>query len=207
MLRLYPNTYILLFCVDVSTKPYRGLWFNRTHLPLFPNMSVKIYTNIFFSSGVCNFKINYWKDKMRHGMWVHILLSNLASSPLQREYYFWYRRWKSYEKTVKFYLEITEFKVFVRSNNWNNRLDLALKYLRCYCCDYFLLLLICEYVQQSKWVDTEATNTYPNELIRKQQTPVQSQYGILEAYMIHFIWIIFCWLKWMLKQTLQEIYQ
>ena len=31
-----------------------------------------------------------------------------------------------------------------------------------------------------------------NELIRKQQRPVQSHYGILEAYMLQLILIIFC---------------
>ena len=98
--RLYHNTYILLFCIDFSTKRSRVLWFNRTHPPLFQNISVKIYTN--FSL----------KDKMRHGMWVHILLHNLASSPLQHEYYFWHRGSKCYEKAVKFYPEILEFKVF-----------------------------------------------------------------------------------------------
>ena len=88
LLRLYHNTYILLFCIDSYTKRYRGLWFNPTHLPLFQNMSAKIYTNFFLSSGGYNFKINYLKDKMRRRMWVHILLNNLASSPLQHEYYF-----------------------------------------------------------------------------------------------------------------------
>ena len=80
LLRLYHNTYILLFCIDLSTKAYLGLWFNRTHLPLFQNMSVKIDTNFFLSSGECNFKINYLKDQLRHGIWDHIMLNNLASS-------------------------------------------------------------------------------------------------------------------------------
>ena len=111
------NTYILLFCIDLSTKPYQGLWFNGTHLPLFQKLSVKIYSIFFLSSGGSNFKINYSKDKMRYGMWVHILQNNLALSPLQHEYYSWYRRSKCHEKTVKFYREIFEFKVFVRSNN------------------------------------------------------------------------------------------
>ena len=62
---------------------------------------------------------------MRHGMGVDILLNNLASSPLEREYYFWHRRSKCYEKTVKFYPEIFTLKIFVRSNNLNNRFDLA----------------------------------------------------------------------------------
>ena len=113
---LFHNTYILLFWIDVSTKPYRGLWFNRTHLWLFQSMLLKIYINFYLSSGY-NFKINYLKDKIRHGMQVHILLNNLASSPLQllcQKYCFWHRRSTSYGKTVKFYLEI-EFKVFVRS--------------------------------------------------------------------------------------------
>ena len=111
------NTYILLFCIDLSTKPYQGLWFNGTHLPLFQKLSVKIYSIFFLSSGGSNFKINYSKDKMRYGMWVHILQNNLALSPLQYEYYSWHRRSKCHEKTVKFYREIFEFKVFVRSNN------------------------------------------------------------------------------------------
>ena len=92
----------------------RGLWFNRTHLPLFQNMSVKIYTNFILTSGGYNLKINYLKDKMRHGMWVHILLNNLATSPLQHEYYFWHRRSICYEKAVKFYPEIIVFLL------WNN---------------------------------------------------------------------------------------
>ena len=75
------NTYILLFCIDLSTKPYQGLWFNGTHLPLFQKLSVKIYSIFFLSSGGSNFKINYLKDKMRYGMWVHILQNNLALSP------------------------------------------------------------------------------------------------------------------------------
>ena len=111
------NTYILLFCIDLSTKPYQGLWFNGTHLPLFQKLSVKIYSIFFLSSGGSNFKINYSKDKMRYGMWVYILQNNLALFPLQHEYYSWHRRSKCHEKTVKFYREIFEFKVFVRSNN------------------------------------------------------------------------------------------
>ena len=47
LLRLYHNTYIHLFYIDLSTKPYQGLWFNWTHLLLFPNMSVKIYSTFF----------------------------------------------------------------------------------------------------------------------------------------------------------------
>ena len=74
-------TYILLFCIDLSTKPYRGLRFNQTHLPLFQKMSVKIYTNLFLSSEPYNFKTNYLNDKLRHGMWVHILVNNLMPCP------------------------------------------------------------------------------------------------------------------------------
>ena len=95
-----------------------NLWFKRTCHPLFQDMSVKIYINFFLSSGGYNFKISYLKNKRRHGMRrVHILLNNLALLPLQRKYYFWPRRSKCHEKTVKFYLEIFEFKFFVRSNN------------------------------------------------------------------------------------------
>ena len=94
VLRLYHDTYILSFWIDLSTKPNQGLWFNRTYLLLFQNMSIKIYSNFFLSSGCYNFKINYLKDKMRQGMWVHIFQNNLVWSPLQHEYYFWYRRSK-----------------------------------------------------------------------------------------------------------------
>ena len=118
LLSLYHIIYILLFYVNVSTKLYQGLWFNWTHLLLFQNMSTKLHINFFLSSGGYNFKINYLKNKMRHGMRrVHILLNNLALLPLQRKYYFWQSRSKCHEKTVKFYLEIFEFKFFVRSNN------------------------------------------------------------------------------------------
>ena len=41
-------------------------------------------------------------------------------------------------------------------------------------------MLIREYVQKA------------NELIRKQQRPTQSQDGMLEAFMINFILMIFC---------------
>ena len=53
-------------------------WFNRTHLPLFQNMSVNIYYNFSLSSGGSKFKINDLNDIMRYGMWVNILLNNLA---------------------------------------------------------------------------------------------------------------------------------
>ena len=118
----YPNVYYVF--IDLSAKLYWCLWFNQTHFPLFPNMSVKIYTNLFLSSGDYNFKINYLKEKMRHRIWVYILLNNLVSSPLQRKYYFRRRRSKCYEKAVKFYPEIFE-KVFVRPNDLNNRFDLV----------------------------------------------------------------------------------
>ena len=114
LLRLYHNTYIILSSKDLSTKLYRGLWFTRTHLLLFQNMSVKIYINFFLSSGGYSFKTNYLKDKMRYRIWVHIFLNNLTSSPLQHGYYFWQRRSKCYEKAVKCYPEIFEFKVFLR---------------------------------------------------------------------------------------------
>ena len=42
-------------------------------------MSVKNYTNFLLSPGDYKFKINYLKDKMGHGVRVHILLNNLAS--------------------------------------------------------------------------------------------------------------------------------
>ena len=114
LLKLYFNIYILLFCIDLSTKPYWGLWFNWTHLLSFQNMSVKINSNFFLSSGGYSFKLNYLKDKMRYRMQAHILINNLASSSLQQEYYFWHRRSKCYEKAVKFYPEIFEFKNFVQ---------------------------------------------------------------------------------------------
>ena len=70
LLRLYHNTYILLFCIDLYTKRYRGLWFNPTHLPLFQNMSVKIYTKFFLSSYllILSYFANItdeWRDECR----------------------------------------------------------------------------------------------------------------------------------------------
>ena len=63
----------------------------------------------FLSSGGYSFTINYLEDKMRHGMWVHILLSNLAS--------FLTTRVLILADILRYYPEIFEFKVFVRSNN------------------------------------------------------------------------------------------
>ena len=57
LLTLYHNTYILSFCIDLSTKQYQGLWFNWTHLPLFQNMSVKIYINFFLTSEAITSKL------------------------------------------------------------------------------------------------------------------------------------------------------
>ena len=97
LLSLYHDIYIPLFSIDLPAKQYRGLWFNRTHPPLFQNMYLKIYTRFFLSSGGHNFKINDLKEEMRHEMWIHILLNNLASSLLQHKYYFWHRRSKFYK--------------------------------------------------------------------------------------------------------------
>ena len=110
--KLYHNNQVLLYCIDLSTNPDQGLKFNRTHPSLFQNMSVKIYTNFLLSLGVYNFKIDYLKNEMRHGMWVHIFLGNLASSSFQHEYYLCHRRSKCYGKAIKFYPEILEFKIF-----------------------------------------------------------------------------------------------
>ena len=41
-----------------------------------------------------------------------------------------------------------------------------------------------------------------NELIRKQQRPAQSQYGMLETFMIKLILIVFFWLQAMLTDRL-----
>ena len=78
---------IVLISSYLSTKPYQGLWFNRTHLRLFQNMSVKTYTDFFLSFGGYTVKISYLKDKMRYGMRVHILLNNLASLGMYCKYY------------------------------------------------------------------------------------------------------------------------
>ena len=61
LLRLYQNTYILLFCIDLSTKPY-GVYDFTEHVSLFQNMFIKIYTDFFLSSGGYNFKINCLKE-------------------------------------------------------------------------------------------------------------------------------------------------
>ena len=68
LLKLCYDTYILLFCIELSTKLYRVLRLNRTNLPLFQIMPVKIYTNFSLSSGGYSRKVNYLKDKMRHEM-------------------------------------------------------------------------------------------------------------------------------------------
>ena len=111
----YAIILIFLFCIDLSTKMSWGLSFNGTHFLLLQNMPKTLY--FFLSSGGHNFKTNYLKDKMRHEMWVHILLNNLVSSPLEHGYYFWHMRSKCYEKVVNFYPEIFEIKVFL---HWNN---------------------------------------------------------------------------------------
>ena len=43
-----------------------------------------------------------------------------------------------------------------------------------------------------------------NELIRKQQKPAQSHYGMVEGFMINFILMIFCWLEAMLTNRLHR---
>ena len=73
--RLYHNTYVLLLCIYLESC--RGY----TIILMFS------YSQHMFSTGGYNFKINHSKNKMRHGMLVHILLNNLASSLLQHEYY------------------------------------------------------------------------------------------------------------------------
>ena len=50
----------------------------------------------------------------------------------------------------------------------------------------FFLSLITEYVQKSKRFDTETRNTKANKLIYNKQRTDQSQYGILEAFIINF---------------------
>ena len=115
LLRSYHNTYILfllLFCIDLSTKPDGGLWFNRTHLPLFQKMSVKIYTNYILTSRGYNFKINYLKDKMRYEMWVYILLNKLVSSPLQQGISFGTESQNAIEKQYNFILRYLNLKFF-----------------------------------------------------------------------------------------------
>ena len=62
-LRSYHNTYTILFYIDLSTKSYRGLLFNRTHLPLFQNMSVKIYINFSYLQEVITSKLIIQKIK------------------------------------------------------------------------------------------------------------------------------------------------
>ena len=64
------NTYIPLFCLDLSTKLCQGLWFNGTRSVISKYVR-KIILFVFLSSGDCNFTINYLKYKMRYGMWVH----------------------------------------------------------------------------------------------------------------------------------------
>ena len=59
------DTYILLFCIDISTKLYQGLWFNWTHLLLFQNMSIEIHTNFYNRRLELQY---YLTDKMRQNV-------------------------------------------------------------------------------------------------------------------------------------------
>ena len=102
---VYTIIIILLICIDLSIKQY-DLTKHISHYFKYIYISTEIYIDFFLSSGGYNFKSNYLKDKMRSRMWAHMLLNNLLSSPLQSNYYFWHRRSKCYEKTVKFYQEI-----------------------------------------------------------------------------------------------------
>ena len=70
LLSLYHNTHILLFGIDLSTKLYHGLWFNRPHLSLFQNMSVKIYVfNVFLYLGGYNSIPDFWTMDASVGPW------------------------------------------------------------------------------------------------------------------------------------------
>ena len=51
----------------------------------------------------------------------------------------------------------------------------------------------------------EAKNTQANELIRKQQKAAQSQYGMLEAFKINIVLMIFYCLKKSNKSLVQDI--
>ena len=151
LLFLYEHDHlIILFCVDLSTKLYRNLWLQPTHLPLFQNMSVKIYTNSILSSGGCNFKISHLKDRMRHGMWGHIFWTIRRHPHCSTSITFS----TGGQNATKKHPEIFEFKVFVRSNNQNNRFDPWIWYVWCHYCAFFLLLQISEYVQRPKRVVT-----------------------------------------------------
>ena len=113
LLKLYHNTCILLLCIDLSTKPYRGLWLNRTRFPLFQNMSVKIYINFFLCSGDYSFKYINQKWDIKNETWnvSSYLAEQFGVIPIAtRVFLFWHRRLKRYEKAVKFYPEIFNLK-------------------------------------------------------------------------------------------------
>ena len=69
LLSLYHNTHILLAGVDLSTKLYHGLRFNRPHLSSFQNMSVKIYDNVFLYLGGYNSIPDFWTMDSSVGPW------------------------------------------------------------------------------------------------------------------------------------------
>ena len=104
----------------------------------------KTYTNFF------------WKDKMRHGIWVHILLHNFASSSLQDEYYFWHRASNTMKKQQSFILRYWSLKFYCEEIIQTIGLTLW--------CNMFGVIVvlfltdkwICE---KSKWFDTYARNT------------------------------------------------
>ena len=58
----------------------------------FQNMPVKIYAIFSYLQVRITSKLIFLKNKMRYGMWVHILMNNLASSPSHKEYQFWHRK-------------------------------------------------------------------------------------------------------------------
>ena len=139
-------------------KDICSAWISRTSTEFFFSSQIDVSSDVSKRPKNKIDLVLFYREHF-YGFWESVLLSNLTSFPLQHEYYFWHRRSKCYEKAVKFYPEIFEFNVFVRSNNWDNRVDLAAQYVWCHYCAFILLLLISEYLQKSKWVDTQATNT------------------------------------------------
>ena len=107
---------------------------------------------------------------MRDGMWVHILLNNLASSPLQHGCYFWHRRSKCCEKAVNFILRYLSLKC--SCNEIIKTIGLILQRDMFGVTNVLFLLIIVNMCKKAdELIRTQQIAT--NELIRKLQRPAQ----------------------------------
>ena len=107
---------------------------------------------------------------------------------MQHEYYYW----PCYEKAVKFILTYLHLKF-----PWDQIIKTIGLILRRNMFDVTIVLFFFYYSLMNMCKKV-------NDLIHKQQRPAQSQYGILEAFTINFILMIFCWLEGMPTDRLRR---